>query len=89
MQEVETEYADILDPALCAASSWVATASPVDTMHMHQLETVEATIAKQKVAETGADAVRTGMASKQVSVCTTFNLLSSLRITFTCLPAAP
>ena len=68
MQAVESEFADILDPAMCAASSWVANATPVDTMRMHKLETVEASIARDSLAETGADAVRTGMGSKPVSV---------------------
>lgn len=69
MQVVEAEFADILDPAMCAASAWVARAVAADTARMHAFETVEANIAKDSLAETGADAVRTGMASKAVSVC--------------------
>jgi hypothetical protein len=68
VQVVEAEFADILDPAMCAASAWVARAGPTETARMHALETVEASIARDSFAETGADAVRTGMASKPVSV---------------------
>lgn len=80
---MESEFSDILDPAMCAASAWVAQASPMDTMCMHSLETAEASIAKDCLAESAADAVRTGMASKPVSVryaCQTLNArLVSLR----------
>lgn len=68
LQAVEAEFTDILDPAMCAASSWVANASPMDTMRMHNLETVESSIAKDNISGSAADAVSTGMSSKPVSV---------------------
>lgn len=86
---MEAEFTDILDPAMCAASSWVAQASPVDTMRMHNLETAEASIAKDHLAESGSDAVRTGMATKPVSVRHKVPMFFQVTHCSPPLPAAP
>ena len=68
VQVVETEFADMMDPDVSAATAWRTQTTPAEIMRMRALESVEASISKPNIRESSVDAVRTGMASKTVSV---------------------